>query len=44
MRQAIALDIAFSFQTALAAEDGKNTAMVIWTAFECGTHDEEAEF
>lgn len=44
MRQAIALDIAFSLQTALAAEDGENTAMVMRTAFECGTYDEETEF
>lgn len=44
MRQALVLDIPFSLQTALAAEDGENTAMVMRTAFECETYDEENRF
>ncbi len=40
MRQAIAFAIAFSPQIALAAEEDAKAAMVMWTAFECGTYAE----
>lgn len=40
MRQAIVIAIALSPHVALAAEEDAKAAMVMWTAFECGTYAE----